>query len=105
MKQENIYENIPKKADTEFFETLFTNKNITIERIVSHGHTSPEDGWYDQERNEWIVLLEGEAILSFQNRADLHLKKGDYYFIASHEKHKVSWTKPDCDTIWLACFF
>jgi cupin 2 domain-containing protein len=104
MKQQNIYANIPAKAEAEFFQTLLQNKNVTIERIVSHGHTSPTEGYYDQERDEWVILLEGEAILSFETKEDVHLTKGDYYFIKAHEKHRVSWTKEDCQSLWLAIF-
>ena len=101
----NIFENTPINLENEFFQTLLQNKNITIEKIVSKGHTSPKSGWYDQEQNEWVILLEGEAVLSFETKEDIRLKKGDFINIAAHEKHKVSWTSLEYETIWLAVFY
>ena len=43
----NLYQHIPKNLPTELFETLIKTDNIHIERIVSKGHTSPKEGWYD----------------------------------------------------------
>ncbi|MDD3816720.1 MAG: cupin domain-containing protein [Thiovulaceae bacterium] len=105
MKTTNIYQNIPPKSAEEFFETLFQNPTIKIERIVSRGHASPKEGWYDQAKDEWVIVLEGEAVLSFEMREDVRLQKGDYYYIPARLKHKVSWTTPHQETIWLACFF
>ena len=36
-------------------------KITKIERIVSRGHASPEDFWYDQEENEWVMVVKGTA--------------------------------------------
>lgn len=105
MKTINIFNNIPNPTNEEFLETILTQSNIKIVRIVSYGHTAPKEGWYDQKENEWVVILEGEAILSFKDKEDIKLFKGDSYFIAAHTKHKVSWTIPNKETIWLACFF
>ncbi len=105
MKTTNIYQNIPPHSAEEFFETLLQNPALRIERIVSRGHTSPKEGWYDQEENEWVLLVEGEAILEFDNGETCRLKKGDFFYIPAHRKHKVAWTTPKQETIWLACFF
>ena len=105
MKNSNIFSNIPKTLKDEFFEDIFISKEFKIERIVSYGHSSPESGWYEEELNEWVILLEGEAILSFENRDDVMLQKGDYINITAFTKHKVSWTKPECNTVWLAIYY
>jgi cupin 2 domain-containing protein len=42
--------------------------------------------------------------LSFFDDEDVHLKAGDYINIKAHKKHRVSWTKPDAKTIWLALY-
>lgn len=89
----------------EVSNTLFSGKNIKIEQIISSGQISPAEGWYDQELNEWVILLDGKAKLEFENKLIKTLKKGDYLMIPAHYRHKVIYTssKPPC--IWLAVFF
>lgn len=87
------------------FETLLENPGLRIERIVSRGHCSPETGWYDQERNEWVVVLRGAATLAFEDGDPLHLSEGDYVEIPAHRKHRVAWTEPGELTVWLAVHF
>ncbi|MGL6341003.1 MAG: cupin domain-containing protein, partial [Waterburya sp.] len=57
----NIF-NLPKQLpQAELFETLYNNEQILIERIVSTGQTTPEGEWYNQEKNEWLIVLQGEG--------------------------------------------
>jgi cupin 2 domain-containing protein len=105
MQSLNIFKNIPKDLKDEVFESIVSNPNLKIERIISYGHTSPTEGWYDQEENEWVIVLKGEAILSFEYQKDVRLKEGDYINIQAYTKHKVSWTLPNSETIWLAVFY
>lgn len=104
-KTTNIYESIPKNLDKEVFEKLISKDTINIERIISKGHISPESGWYNQNNDEWVIVLQGEAVLSFENSEDVRLKSGDYINISANTKHKVSWTAPDIETIWLAVHY
>ncbi|MFC1567696.1 cupin domain-containing protein [Pseudomonadota bacterium] len=99
----NLFDAIPAELPEELIETLAGNENVRIERIVSQGHCSEEGFWYDQKRDEFIVLLEGEAELEFEN-GTVHLKKGDYLTIKAHQKHRVKWTLPNQSTIWLAVY-
>ena len=102
---ENIFSNIPEAIPDELFHTLLSKKQIKIERIVSKGHSSDLDNWYDQTQDEWIIVLEGQAILQFESPSSfVDLKKGDYLMIPAHEKHRVHWTDPNHNTIWLAVF-
>lgn len=101
----NIFELIPDDLSAEIFEQLVTCDRINIERIISRGHTSPKTGWYDQDNNEWVMVLRGEAILSFADASSVTLKAGDYINIPAHKKHKVTWTAPDIETIWLAVHY
>jgi cupin 2 domain-containing protein len=105
MNKSNIFDLIPATLKDELFEELISKDSLKIERIVSRGHTTPEHEWYDQRSNEWVILLQGEAILSFLNENDVRLKAGDYINIPAHKKHKVSWTKPDENTVWLAVHY
>lgn len=91
--------------DSEVFEVLAQNDNIRIERIISKGHVSPDEGWYDQIENEWIIVLQGSGTICFDTGFEATLEKGDYINIPSRSKHKVSWTDPDAVTIWLAIFY
>ena len=101
----NIFDDIPKNIKSEIFETLIDSDDVQIERIISKGHTSPASGWYDQDKNEWLIVLKGEAILSFADKSSLKLKAGDFINIPAHKKHKVEWTNPDTETIWLAVHY
>lgn len=102
---ENIFSSLPDKLEHELFEELLNYKNIRIERIVSHGHTSPENGWYDQEENEWVIVVEGAGTILFETGVEVNLKKGDYLNIPAHIRHKVIWTDPNGITIWLAIHY
>ncbi len=101
----NIFDAIPGTLEAEIFDRLVDSEGVTVERIVSRGHTSPESGWYDQPHNEWVMVLRGEAVLEFVDGRSLTLRAGDYLTLPAHQKHKVAWTKPDCDTVWLAVHY
>lgn len=105
MKKSNIFANIPKQLNEELFEEIVSKDKFKIERIVSSGQSSPESGWYDQDSNEWVIVLKGEAVLSYENSDDVRLKAGDYINIPAHTKHKVAWTDPDIETIWIAVHY
>ena len=105
MKANNIFKLIPGKLDHELVESLVKNKDICLERIISKGHVSPTSGWYDQPKNEWVIVLKGDAIITFQDGDDLRLSAGDYIDIPAHKKHRVSWTDPGNETIWLAVHY
>ena len=101
----NIFSSLPDKLVLELFEELLRHENIKIERIVSQGHASPENGWYDQKENEWIIVLEGSGLILFESGGEVNLKKGDYLNIPAHTRHKVTWTDPNSITIWLAIHY
>ena len=105
MKKENIFANITKNLDEEIFEDILLKKALKIERIISHGQSSPKEGWYDQEGDEWVMVLKGRAVLSFKESDDVVLESGEYINIPAHTKHKVAWTAPDEETIWLAVHY
>ena len=101
----NIFENIPENISEEIYETLLKAKNLRVERIVSKGHSSPKDFWYDQDENEWVLVLRGNAKLLFDGDNTLELSAGDYINIPAHKKHRVEWTDPKAETIWLAIYY
>jgi cupin 2 domain-containing protein len=105
MQLHNIFECLPENLDKETVDLLATSDGIRIERIVSRGHASPAEGWYDQAHDEWVMVLRGAAILEVLNADDLHLTAGSHVNIPAHTRHKVKWTDPDCETIWLAVHY
>ncbi len=105
MEVNNIFEPMPYHPDDEVVELIVQNEKTKIERIISRGHTSPASGWYDQEKDEWVIVLKGEAIISFENGKEVNLKAGDHINISAHTKHKVKWTDPKTETVWLAVHY
>jgi cupin 2 domain-containing protein len=102
----NLFADIPKNLSDELFETLIQTSNFRIERIVSNGHCSPEGFWYDPDDNEWLILLKGSAVLRFENDDEsITLKSGDYINIEKHRRHRVEWTDPEQETVWLAVHY
>jgi cupin 2 domain-containing protein len=102
----NIYQNIPKTFVEELSEEILNGKYLRIERIVSGGHKSPENFWYDQDENEWVILLKGSASILFDGESKAtELTEGDYINIPAHKKHKVERTSKKQDTIWLCIFY
>ena len=65
--RKNLLSALPADLGTEVFEEVLRAESVRIERIVSRGHTSPESGWYDQDEHEWVVVLEGAAVLAFDD--------------------------------------
>lgn len=98
----NLFELPVDLLNEEVFEPLLSNDRLLIERIISTGQTTPVGQWYDQARDEWVVVLQGEAKLAYEDGSTIDLKAGDYVLIPAHQKHRVESTsaKPAC--IWLA---
>ncbi|MEP0860445.1 MAG: cupin domain-containing protein [Ignavibacterium sp.] len=105
MTTKNFFSNIPDQISQEIIETIFNTDAIRIERIISKGQASPENFWYNQPENEWVIVLEGKAMIKFEDQSIVTLHKGDYLFIPAFKKHRVEWTDPNQLTIWLAIFF
>jgi cupin 2 domain-containing protein len=102
----NFFSSIPRHMSDEVFDTVLTSDGCKIKRIISKGHQSPPDYWYDQERNEWVMVLKGSAALKFKNSKEIvEMIPGDYVFIPAHCKHRVERTDPEVETIWLAVYF
>jgi len=103
MKKDNIFLRVPAVIPDELFETIVQNENVKIERIISDGHVTPEDSWYDQDHDEWVILLRGIAEMLFENEGQpVTLKPGDHVFIPAFSRHRVTRTDANQPTIWLA---
>ena len=100
----NRYATLPAQLPDEVVQTLHSTEHLRIERIVSQGHASPPDFWCDQAEHEWVLLIQGAARLRLDDEV-VELKPGDFLNIPAHRRHRVEWTSPDQQTIWLAIHY
>lgn len=107
MKQGNVLADLDAlQGPDERFDQLLAAGSVRVERIVSTGQASPPGFWYDQDEDEWVVLLAGAAELHFEDEpAPRRLQAGDWIDIPAHRLHRVAWTDPDRPTVWLAIHY
>jgi cupin 2 domain-containing protein len=98
----NLFDAVPVGAADEEVVVLAGGSGARVERIVSCGHASEPGFWYDQDRPEWVALLQGEAALEFADGECVRLRPGDYLTIAAHVRHRVAWTSAEPPAVWLA---
>lgn len=97
----NLFADLSKGAGRgEEVLTLLENSSVSIERIVSRHYSSPPGFWYDQDGDEWVIVLRGNATLEFESGESVEMSAGDYLDIPRHVKHRVARTGEE--TIWLA---
>ena len=101
----NLLAGLPESGDDESFESILDRPGLRIERIVSHGHSTPPDQPYDQDEDEWVLLIAGAARLWLDGAGEVALSPGDHVLIPAHRRHRVTWTSPEQPTIWLAVHF
>lgn len=102
----NLFAGIPGTLAAEQLTALLTTPNVRIERIVSRGHASPPDFWYDQPQAEWVIVLAGSAAIAFDGEASPRtLRRGDHLHIPAHARHRVVWTDANEPTVWLAVHY
>ena len=103
---DNIFADIPDNLPDEVFQTLVETGSFRVERIISDGKLAPEDEWYDEDENEWFILLRGGAGLLIEGESGPRiLKPGDYINLPAHTRHKVTWTDTEEKTVWLALHY
>ncbi len=107
MKTKNIFHISKNELSNpdEIFKKLHESGNIHIERIISTGQVTPKDLWLSQNRNEWVVLLQGNAKLEFKNSGFIEMNQGDYINIPASKKHRIIYTSSAPPCIWLAVHF
>ncbi len=102
----NLFAGIPQKISAEVTEVLLKTPAFHLERIISAGQATPPGQWYDQETHEWVALLSGAAGLLFEGEAEIReLRPGDCLLIPAHCRHRVAWTDPVRQTVWLALHY
>ena len=100
----NLFDLPDLPSNDEEFTELLGSKHLRIERIVSSGHTTPAGKWYDQDEDEWVALIQGEAVLEYENGEKLRLSAGDHVLLPAHCLHRVAFTSSNPPCIWLAVF-
>ena len=100
----NLFADLPAHLPAELVTTLLEAADVRIERIISHGHASPADFWYDQAQAEWVIVLKGAARLQFEDGM-VEMKPGDFLNIQAFKRHRVEWTTPDEPTLWLGVHY
>ena len=102
----SLLANLPEILFEERSDTLLEGEDFRMERILSHGHKSPEGQWYDQEWHEWVLLLKGAAQLRIEGRGmAVNLLPGDSLLLPAHCRHRVEWTPEHTTTVWLALHY
>jgi cupin 2 domain-containing protein len=103
---ENLLADLPARLPAEQVRTLLRAAGVRVERIVSHGHASPDGFWYDQDWPEWVVVLAGAARLRFEDEPrPVEMTAGSFVDIPAHRRHRVEWTDPARPTVWLAIHY
>lgn len=105
LEKGNIYTKILEDLCNEMFEVLVWSGKIKIECIPSKGHTSPDTGWYDQDQDEWGIVLKGNASISFEGGPVVNLEEGEYINIPAHKRYRVVNTSVVRETVWLAVHY
>ncbi|MER3447746.1 MAG: hypothetical protein C4291_13335 [Candidatus Dadabacteria bacterium] len=106
MMPNSIFSNIPNSVPDEIFETLLEADSFNLKRIISTGQATPRGKWYDQDDNEWVIMLSGSAGLLFEGDGEVcMMKPGDYVHIPAHRRHRIEWTDANQKTVWLALHY
>jgi GNAT superfamily N-acetyltransferase len=102
--QGDLLGGVPESLTDELFTPLCFGANVRVERIVSRGHASPPGFWYCQDEDEFVLLVSGGARLEIEGRGELALRPGQWIDLPRGVRHRVAFTEPGVDTIWLAVF-
>jgi cupin 2 domain-containing protein len=99
----NLFDDLPVKLPVERIDVLLSAPGVRVERIVSTGHVTPPGEWYNQDADEWVVVLRGRARLRIETESEARdLRPGDHVLLRAHVRHRVEWTDDAGPTVWLA---
>ena len=106
MELDNIFSKIPDFIQEEISQTLLKSEHFKLERIISSGQATSPGEWFDQNTNEWVILLSGSAGLRFDDEEEIcAMHPGHYVHVPAHKRHRVEWTDPEQKTVWLALHY
>ena len=99
----HLLTDLPTALAAEQFDTLLQDEDCRLERIISIGHATAPGDWFDQDEDEWVVVLQGRAAVRFADEAVARsLAAGDYLWIPARCRHRVEWTSATPPVVWLA---
>ena len=92
--------------EEERFEDILRSQNVRVERIISCGQASAPGFWYEQDEDEWVLIVKGSADVITKDSQGAEtlwqLQPGDCLLLKAGQKHRVERTGKL--TIWLAVF-
>lgn len=100
---QNLLDHLSRFDGGEVIDSLVETGSVRIERIVSWGAVSPPEGWYDEATAEWVMVLQGEGELEFDDGKRQVLRACEAVYIAPRRRHRVVRTSAPC--VWLAVHF
>ena len=98
----NLFSLPTELPPVELLERVAGGDGVLVERIVSTGQSTPPGEWLEQDRDEWVVLLQGHAELSLAGGTPIVLDPGDDALIPAGTRHRVERTSSEPPCIWLA---
>jgi len=99
----NLFDDLPDRLPGERVDVIVDAPGVRIERIVSTGQMTPPGEWYDQDADEWVVVLRGRARVRLEGEPEARdLYPGDHLLLRAHVRHRVEWTDDSGPTVWLA---
>ena len=105
MRRGNLRSGIPAELSQELCTPLTLAPGVRIERIVSRGHVTAADDWYDQDQHEFVLVVDGAARLELAELGVIAMGPGDWLVIPARQRHRVVWTDGERDTVWLTVFY
>ncbi len=107
MKTGRLGDDLPSEPQAEeLCDILLEVRGLRVERIVSTGQVTPEDAWYDQAWDEFVLLVSGAGRLRVEGETqDRNLKPGDWVLLPAHCRHRVTWTQKSPPAVWLAIHY
>ncbi len=92
----------PSPAGAETFDPLLQDSGFRLERIFTPAGTDLPGPWYDQPHDEWVLVVQGRAVLEFAGGLRHALSAGDYLHLPAHCIHRVKETDTSEPVVWLA---
>ena len=96
----SLHEGAALEQGAESFVELARAGGARVERIASRAVT--DGAWYEQAWPEFVLLVAGSAALEFADGSRRELKLGDWALLPTLCRHRVAWTDPAGETLWLA---
>ena len=103
MEVKNIFSDIDEFEGARQYSVIHDTPHCRIERIVSPDYSTPEGLYYEQEFDQFVYLVQGEAVIEL-DKVSRKLCKGDYLFIPRGCKHRIEKSSGEPASTWLCVF-